>query len=279
MKNRTCVVRVDGGICSQLAFVAYGMAEGEPGETVKYDLNWFRDHGLDVLGEQVRNWDVFKLLPGLKIDVATDEEIRLAREGREGYRYVSGYPDRDRAFLECAWLFKSLMKPKLDPTSAKLLDQIRNVKSCAIHVRRGDLAQGNADYGSPTTLDYFKRAIGFERARSGGQAVFFVFTDDVRWTSENVMPLIGGGGQFMREWRGQGLCRLVSHGALRCDHLVHRKSRRLCRRAVGQKSGLVSVAFQEVGARRRERRVSEQSRERRGHKRIGSLCISQDRVV
>lgn len=211
MKNRTCVVRVDGGICSQLAFVAYGMEEGKSGETVKYDLSWFCDHGLDVLGEQVRNWDVFKLLPGLKIDVATDEEIRLAREGREGYRYVSGYPDRDLAFLECAGLFKSLMKPKLDLPSAKLLDQIRNAKSCAIHVRRGDLAQGNADYGSPTTLDYFKRAIGFERARSGGQAVFFVFTDDVRWTSENVMPLLGGGGAiYVRMARTRAMSTCIS---------------------------------------------------------------------
>lgn len=215
---RICVVRVDGGICSQLLFVAYGMAIGASDETVKYDLSWFKEWGRDNQGNQVRNWDVFKLLPDLKIDIASDEEIRLARNGRKGYRYISGYPDRDPAFLKYADLFKSLMKPDLDSSATRLLEQIRGSQSCAIHVRRGDLVNGDPGYGEATSVDYFKRAIDFERARSAGKAVFYVFTDDVSWTQKNVMPLLGGGGVLCQNGADKGYVDLflMSH----CDAII-----------------------------------------------------------
>lgn len=274
MNEQVCVIRVDGGICSQLAFVAYGIAAARTGERIKYDLTWFRVCGLDVLREQVRNWDIPKLLPGLELSVASDEEVRLAREGRNGYRYVSGYPDRDPALLACANLFKPLMKPQLDSASARLLERILNTSSCAIHVRRGDLAEGNSDYGRPTTLDYFKRAISFERSMTAGQVDFYVFTDDAEWCKENIMPLLAWGGVSVRERRGQGLCRFVPHVALRRDHILHRQPRRLRRRAVGQESGLVSVTRQEAGAGRRERRLFQRLPARTACERTEAATVS-----
>lgn len=192
-EDQICVIRVDGGICSQLAFVAYGIVESRPGVVVKYDLTWFWVDGRDAQGKQVRNWDVLKLMPDLKIDIATDEEIRFAKEGRKGYRYVSGYPDRTLATLKCATSFKAMMFPDLDASSQGLLDRICGEASCAIHVRRGDLANGDHSYGSPTPLKYYKRAIESERSRTDGKATFYVFTDDIEWCRENVMPLTGGG--------------------------------------------------------------------------------------
>lgn len=193
MTNKTYVVRVDGGICSQLAFVAYGLELAEAGAVVKFDLSWFKECGLDKFGKQARNWDMLRLMPNLKLDIATDEEICFAKEARKGYEYVSGYPDRIPALLKYASNFKSMLKPELDSTSENLRSQILSTTSCAIHVRRGDLANGDETYGNATSLSYFERAINFERARTANKVVFYVFTDDLEWTRENIMPVLGEG--------------------------------------------------------------------------------------
>ncbi|WP_279386179.1 hypothetical protein [Helicobacter cinaedi] len=41
MEDNLIIIRVDGGIASQIAFVALGKAFEEKGYRVKYDLSWF----------------------------------------------------------------------------------------------------------------------------------------------------------------------------------------------------------------------------------------------
>ena len=41
MEDNLIIVRVDGGIASQIGFVALGKAFEEKGYQVKYDLSWF----------------------------------------------------------------------------------------------------------------------------------------------------------------------------------------------------------------------------------------------
>ena len=74
------VVRVDGGICSQIAFIAYGHEIAKiTGCPVKYDLSWFRDCAMDFDGKQVRNWDWPKAFPEMPIEEATADEIIKAK--------------------------------------------------------------------------------------------------------------------------------------------------------------------------------------------------------
>lgn len=48
------IVRVDGGICAQVAFVSMGLylQEKFAGQAVvKYDLSWYREYGKDLTGK------------------------------------------------------------------------------------------------------------------------------------------------------------------------------------------------------------------------------------
>lgn len=45
MKDDLVIIRVDGGIGSQIAFIALGFAFEEKGIEVKYDLGWFEESG------------------------------------------------------------------------------------------------------------------------------------------------------------------------------------------------------------------------------------------
>ena len=42
MKDNLIIIRVDGGIASQIGFVALGKAFEEKGYQVKYDLSWLK---------------------------------------------------------------------------------------------------------------------------------------------------------------------------------------------------------------------------------------------
>ena len=77
------VVHIDGGICSQINFISYGLAlshmRGDKVK-VKYDTSWFREDGKDCNGRFVRNWDFPKAFPGLPIEEATDAEIASVKK-------------------------------------------------------------------------------------------------------------------------------------------------------------------------------------------------------
>ena len=79
------IVRIDGGICSQINFFAYGhaiqnMLGGKA--KVKYDLSWFRENGKDYFGKFVRNWDFPKAFPDLAVEEASAEEIAATKKRR-----------------------------------------------------------------------------------------------------------------------------------------------------------------------------------------------------
>ena len=87
------VVHIDGGICSQINFISYGLAlshmRGDKVK-VKYDISWFREDGKDINGRFVRNWDFPKAFPGLPIEEATDAEIASVKKRH----FVDGFPER-----------------------------------------------------------------------------------------------------------------------------------------------------------------------------------------
>ncbi len=61
------ILRMDGGICSQISFWALGNFYAESGFQVKFDMSWFIKNGLDMDGKFARNFDFCKLFPELKI--------------------------------------------------------------------------------------------------------------------------------------------------------------------------------------------------------------------
>ena len=73
------ILRMDGGICSQISFWALGKFYAESGFQVKFDMSWFIKNGLDTDGKFARNFDFCKLFPELKIRAAKNFECKLGR--------------------------------------------------------------------------------------------------------------------------------------------------------------------------------------------------------
>lgn len=202
--KKTIVIRVDGGICAQIAFVSMGMnlaAKFGEAVVVKYDLSWYRDWGKDLDGLQVRNWDFPKAFPYVPCEEASPEEIRrLMRwhksKGRnvENFRpplYIGGYPDRYPGMCRLASVLRGHFRPQLDEVSVRWLDEIARGHVCAVHVRRGDLAAFNPAYGKPATAEYFSRAIGIVRSIDP-EAEFLFFSDDPAWVRNELFASLPG---------------------------------------------------------------------------------------
>ena len=209
MQDNLIIIRVDGGIASQIGFVALGKAFEERGCRVKYDIGWFESSGRKYYSmskgydkDYNLSFDIPKAFPSLPIEIASKSEVRqyknqyyIEHDSVISYPpplYVGGYLGRhyDMYFSS---LFASTFEPKEvhEKGSAfyNLLQEILGSQSCGIHIRRGDLAQYNESYGEPTSFEYFRRAIWLA-TRMQPQSIFYLFSDDVAFVREHIAPLI-----------------------------------------------------------------------------------------
>ena len=196
------IVRVDGGICSQMNFVVFGEYLKKRGYSVKYDLSWFREDGRDLDGVDVRNWDFPKLFPDIRIPVSSRVETFFYRKV---FYYQGGSSDglhfydwEDKLKPPCyaygyykwsntkAWLdiFEELFHVDytiLDENSTEIYrDIISKNNAVGVHVRRGDLAKYNAAYGEPLKEQYFSDAVAY-LIKEHECSDFYWFSDDKNW--------------------------------------------------------------------------------------------------
>lgn len=203
------IIRVDGGISSQISFVALGSAFEAKGYEVRYDLSWFEEQGIGVYNpsngyDKVYNvgFDIPKAFPTLPIKIAQKAE---AKHYKRFYfanddniitfsppLYVGGYLGRhfDGYFKD---LFRQHFIPKESEQRgtafAKAKEEICSSMACGVHVRRGDLSGFHPVYGEPTTLEYFTKAISLIECIQP-ESVFYIFSDDVKWVKQHFSPLL-----------------------------------------------------------------------------------------
>lgn len=202
------IIKPDGGICSQIGFVALGEMIRRYGGTVKYDLAWYREKGTDDLDLFVRNWDFEKAFPGVKIEMASQDEIDYLKRHRP-YRRGTSYdfdkasfymqgPSRERHVALAAMMpsLRGEFHPFLDDASRGMLARIESGRSCAVHVRRGDLANGNRAYGKPASDEYFRRAILMAAALLPNSRFFF-FSDEPDWVDDALLPKMPSGFEYI----------------------------------------------------------------------------------
>ena len=103
--------------------------------------------------------------------------------------YLEGYYQTERYFLECRESLLSQFVPVYPPEEAYLamLEQIRAVNSCAVHVRRGDFVtiQEKSGRGFTLHLNYYKKALEYI-AEHMENPTFFWFSDDIEWVRQNM---------------------------------------------------------------------------------------------
>ncbi len=196
--NKIFVVRMDGGICSQMHFFLIGELLARKGYQVKYDIRWFKSQGKDLTGKFARNFDLLKAFPYLQFSVATSMETffysRLAANNSISLSkiqpplYLGGYYDSNNEMYEK--LFSLVFKVDiavLDKENKKVYEQIsKNDNTVAIHVRRGDLASFNGAYGKPVGIDYFTHVLQ-RLYKKIGALNCYLFSDEPQWIKENLL--------------------------------------------------------------------------------------------
>lgn len=204
------VVLLDGGICSQMHQYLLGQLYKESGYKVVYDLSFYNEWGMDKDHKFVRNFDLLKAFPYLKLDVASKLMIEVYK--KKFYNVGNNTDERleDFSFLDkkpplylggyyylpaTVWLpaFHAIFKlsPEvLDEVSLRMYNEIA-ASPCAIgvHVRRGDLKVEQYDYGKPASFDYFDKSVRYFKQKMSSP-FFYFFSDEPEWLFNELIPLL-----------------------------------------------------------------------------------------
>lgn len=204
------ILLLDGGVCSQMYQYMLGQLYKERGYKVAYDLSFYDEWGLDKDNLFVRNFDLLKAFPYLKMEAASPLEISVYKQK---YYYVGNNTTAriaDFSFLEKTppiylggyyllpaetylSAFRSIFKMSpnvLDKENLQICSEIDS-KSCsvAVHVRRGDLKVEQYDYGTPPTMEYFKNAIVYFKGKFEAP-FFYFFSDEPDWIVDDLVPYL-----------------------------------------------------------------------------------------
>ena len=192
------IIYVDGGICSQMHQYLLGRYYAEQGFRVSYAIGWFARNGKDNNGIHSRFFEFPDLWPDLPFEVASSKLVtfysRVFPVKRNGMHfplqveppcYFHGYYffDDEKAYGEIFRRYFTL-------ENAVSTDKLSVVASwpgpkCAVHVRRGDLANMDDTFYGKVTVDYFRKAIRYVRERYE-HVKFFFFSDEIEWVEENL---------------------------------------------------------------------------------------------
>ena len=202
---------MDGGLCSQMFEYTIGELLKANGFDVKFDLSWFENCGRDVLGKDARFFEIKKLYPKLLIKKASplcifrfkseyrcngDDFESIMAEKRNIY-FLNDVPrkyPREKLAEIAKKVFCNPIAPR-DKANVLVAEEIVNDPySCAVHVRRGDLANPDiamkSGYGKCVSEDYYKNAVSIMKSLVPN-ARFYFFSDDLPFVKEKLLPLFG----------------------------------------------------------------------------------------
>lgn len=202
--EKMVIIRMDGGICSQMHFYLIGSMFEEHGFRVKYDLSWFSSNGKDIDGRFPRNFDLTTAFPNLNFKKCSSFELLFY----SSFEYKNNYFDDELEYIEKVppiymtgyykdpkIMYKDLL-PRIFKFNINVFDDknlqlykeiIKNGTSVAVHVRRGDLARHNSAYGDPVSIDYFKNCISVISEHQK-DLHFYFFSDEPKWVESELIP-------------------------------------------------------------------------------------------
>jgi hypothetical protein len=103
--------------------------------------------------------------------------------------YLSGYWQSEKYFADIWEQLVSDLTPIAQPSSedSRLIEEMRDVQSVSVHVRRGDYItlKSAAAYHGTCSVEYYRQAVSYiaERVQS---CALYVFSDDPDWTRANL---------------------------------------------------------------------------------------------
>lgn len=202
------IVLIDGGVCSQMHQYLLGRIFEDKGYEVLYDLSFYEEWGTDMNYQFVRNFDLLKAFPYLKMKSASKLALSIYKNkyfnlgnntlGRvddfsfmekKPPLYLGGYYHLPAEI----WLpaFKSTFKilpVVLDKQNQDMYSEIESYScSVAVHVRRGDLKVEIPAYGKPASLEYFQSAVAYMQEKVTSP-FFYFFSDEPDWVRDELIP-------------------------------------------------------------------------------------------
>ena len=196
--EKKAIIKIEGGICSQLAYYILGKYLEDLQYDIKYDFSWFKTNGKDMNGIYARNYDLEKAFPAFKLPEASNEEIKLFSEKynvSKNYEkfldkmYICDYPERLSLLPQYQEYLKENFHPIDINSISEIHEKIKSQTSCAIHVRRGDLSTYHKNYGYPQKPTYFIKTINAV-LEWANDTKFFFFSDECDWIYEEIVPIL-----------------------------------------------------------------------------------------
>lgn len=198
------IVRMDGGLASQMLFFAVGYAAAQKAGLPLYlDITWFKKDSQDLKGIQKREFNLFNAFPSIRDEYSdrliTRKDISplFMRIFSDSYderdytdycpeaftgrsMYLDGYYGDIRYIAHEQANLRRLMRygQPLTDEEKGILDDIRSTNSCAVHIRRGDFC---GTIHEVCTEQYYTKAIGRILALQP-DATFYIFTNDEAWS-------------------------------------------------------------------------------------------------
>lgn len=199
--DKFIIIKMDGGLCSQMHFYMIGKYFEDKSYKVKYNTDFFKLFGLDANRQYSRNFDLLKAFPDLCFVEASKLDCLLysAFSYKNNYsvstldfsqieppRLLNGYYKDFEGFYHDFFCFH-INENVLDIANKEVLKSIKEkANPVAIHVRRGDLSGYNPTYGPPVDFDYFNRAIAYVEEHTG-KGYYYFFSDDIDWVKTSLI--------------------------------------------------------------------------------------------
>lgn len=228
VRNDLIIIRIDGGIASQMLFYVLGLYYQDKGFEVKYDISLFEENGMDMDNRFVRNLVFKESFPDLKFDIATKEEVDFYKKyfslleqdcrNRKPPLYLGSYYYRSDLLKKYRNIFVDNFKPVLNEKNNYYLDKIKNSVACAVHVRRGDCSK-DVGYGKPTSKEYFLKAINYIKDKVN-DVKFFFFSDEIDWIKDNILSNVNDTNYEIVDCNSSGEGHLDLYLQSKCQHFI-----------------------------------------------------------
>jgi len=201
------LIKMDGGISSQMHQYLLGRIYSEKGYIVKYDLSFFKYWGKDNYGQFERNFDLLKAFPYLTFKQANEIEsmiyssyfvdttVYLDHEGEDFFlydieppKYLGGYYRSPQEMWKNMFPKYFHIDPQvLDSRNYSLYEDInKKDHAVGVHVRRGDLKDFNNAYGNPADFEYFNKAVSYFYTKIE-TPFFYFFSDEPQWVKDELV--------------------------------------------------------------------------------------------
>lgn len=117
----------------------------------------------------------------------------------EGIWQNEKYFSQVRHIILKEFSYKHPMNTQNEETSKKFTEKL----TISLHIRRGDYLL-HKNYIGLCGIEYYTAAINYVKAKYGANIQFAIFSNDMSWCQENILPLIKGYGCTLVDWnKGQ----------------------------------------------------------------------------